>query len=79
MRALHLASLLVLALLAGGLIWTRLPARTARIAGPEPLAELIPVEIGGMTQWLLIRGADREAARIGQTTYSLTSLRTSRA
>ena len=61
MSGLRLAGLLVLAALAGGVIWKSLPARTASVEGPNPIAALIPVEIGGMTQWLLIRGADREA------------------
>jgi len=38
-----------------------LPARTAQVAGPDPIVKLIPAEIGGMKQWLLIRGADRTA------------------
>ncbi|SDY90355.1 alpha/beta fold hydrolase [Citreimonas salinaria] len=61
MRALRLASLLVLALLTGGVIWKTLPARTAAVEGPDPIAELVPARIGGMTQWVLIRGADRKA------------------
>ena len=61
MSGLRLAALLVLAALAGGVIWKSLPARTAPVEGPNPIFELIPAEIGGMTQWLLIRGADREA------------------
>ncbi len=59
MRALRLASLLVLASLAAGLVWKLLPARTAPTNGPDPIAELNSAEIGGITQWLLIRGADR--------------------
>jgi hypothetical protein len=61
MSGLRLAALLVLAALAGGVIWKSLPARTAPVEGPNPISELIPGEIGGMTKWLLIRGADREA------------------
>jgi len=61
MSWLRLAAVLVLAMLAGGLIWKSLPARTGFIDGRDPIAELIPAETGGMTQWLLIRGADREA------------------
>ncbi len=59
MRVLRLTVLLLLAGLAGGLIWKSLPARTAPVEGPDPIAELVAAEIGGMTQWLLIRGADR--------------------
>jgi len=61
MNILRLTTLLVVALIVGSLIWKSLPARTAPVDGSNPIAELIPVEIGGMTQWLLIRGADREA------------------
>ena len=61
MRTLRLAVLVVLAVFAGALIWKSLPARTTAVEGPDPVAELIPAEIGGITQWLLIRGADREA------------------
>ncbi len=42
--------------------WKALPGSTPAIrAGPAPIAVLQPVEIGGMTQWLLIRGQDRTA------------------
>jgi pimeloyl-ACP methyl ester carboxylesterase len=61
MSALRLAALVLLGLLAGGLVWKSLPARTAALTGSNPIAEPIPAEIGGMTQWLLIRGADRRA------------------
>lgn len=44
-----------------GLGWKALPGRTPAIAGPDPVAVLEPVRIGGMTQWLLIRGQDRSA------------------
>lgn len=59
MTFLRLASLVLIAVLACGLIWKSLPARTFSVAGPDPVAELVAAEIGGMTQWLLIRGADR--------------------
>ncbi|TVP55129.1 MAG: alpha/beta hydrolase [Halomonadaceae bacterium] len=61
MSSLRLTTLLVVALIGGALIWKSLPARTTPVQGPNPIAELIPVEIGGITQWLLIRGGDREA------------------
>ncbi len=61
MILLRLAPLVLMAALAGGLVWKTLPARTSPIIGPDPIAELIPAEIGGMTQWLLLRGADRNA------------------
>lgn len=61
MSVLRLAALVLIAAVAGGLIWKTLPARTSAVAGPDPIAALIPAEIGGMTQWLLIRGADRRA------------------
>jgi pimeloyl-ACP methyl ester carboxylesterase len=59
MTFLRLALLVLIAAVAGGLIWKTMPAGTAPVAGPDPIAELIPAEIGGTTQWLLIRGADR--------------------
>jgi pimeloyl-ACP methyl ester carboxylesterase len=62
MSGVRLAALLLLALIAGAVAWKLLPARTASLGGPEPIAELIPVDVGGMTQWLLIRGANRRAA-----------------
>ena len=52
-------ALVLIAAIAGGVLWKSLPARTAPIHAPNAIAELIPAEIGGMTQWLLIRGADR--------------------
>lgn len=55
------AALLVLLAAGLGLGWKALPGRTPAIAGPDPIAALEPVEIGGMTQWLLIRGQDRSA------------------
>ncbi len=61
MSVMRITALALLALCVGGIIWKTLPARTAPVAGPDPIAELIPAEIGGMTQWLLIRGADRNA------------------
>ena len=61
MTVLRVASLVLIAAVAGGMIWKSLPARTAPVPGPDPIAELIPADIGGMTQWLLIRGADRSA------------------
>ncbi|SNT71499.1 alpha/beta fold hydrolase [Paracoccus seriniphilus] len=61
MTLLRLVPLVLMAALACGLLWKTLPARTSPVAGPDPIAELIAAEIGGMTQWLLIRGADRDA------------------
>jgi pimeloyl-ACP methyl ester carboxylesterase len=61
MTFLRLALLVLIAAVAGGLIWKVMPAGTAPVAGPDPIAELIPAEIGDTTQWLLIRGADRSA------------------
>ncbi len=54
-------ALLVLLAASLGLAWKALPGRTPAITGPDPIAVLEPVEIGGMTQWLLIRGQDRSA------------------
>lgn len=59
MNVLRLVALTLIAAIAAGLIWKSLPARTSSVTGPDPIAELIPAEIGGMTQWLLIRGEDR--------------------
>ncbi len=61
MTFLRLAPLVLIAAVASGLIWKTMPAGTAPVAGPDPIAELIAAEIGGTTQWLLIRGADRSA------------------
>ncbi|MFN4128955.1 MAG: alpha/beta fold hydrolase [Paracoccaceae bacterium] len=55
------AALLLLLAAGLGLGWTALPGRTPAITGPAPIAVLEPVTIGGMTQWLLIRGQDRAA------------------
>ncbi len=55
------AALLLLLAASLGLGWKALPGRTPAITGPDPIAVLEPVEIGGMTQWLLIRGQDRAA------------------
>ncbi len=55
------AALLVLLAASLGMGWKALPGRTPAIGGPDPIAVLEPVEIGGMTQWLLIRGQDRSA------------------
>jgi hypothetical protein len=60
MRTVRLAGLLLLGLLAGFVLWKSLPARTASLAGADPIADLVPAPIGGMTQWLLIRGEDRK-------------------
>ena len=61
MNVLRITVMALLALCAGGIVWKTLPARTAPIASPDAISELIPAEIGGMIQWLLIRGADRNA------------------
>ena len=59
MKLVALVALILLGLATGGLIWKSLPARTSAIAGPDAIAELVPAQIGGMTQWVLIRGVDR--------------------
>ncbi|MCC5993509.1 MAG: hypothetical protein JJT99_13425, partial [Rhodobacteraceae bacterium] len=53
----------ILLLLGAGVVlgWKALPGRTPAISGPDPIAVLAPVQIGGMRQWLLIRGQDRSA------------------
>lgn len=61
MSALRFAAIALLALLLCSLIWKSLPARTPTLAGPNPISQLIEAEIGGMTQWILIRGTDRSA------------------
>ncbi len=55
------AALVFLLAAALGLGWKALPGRTPAITGLDPIAMLDPVQIGGMTQWLLIRGQDRSA------------------
>lgn len=55
------AALLLLLATAFGLGWKALPGRIPAISGPDPIAVLEPVQIGGITQWLLIRGQDRTA------------------
>ena len=61
-RTLHRLGLLAIGLVACGLIasaaWLR-PAFTPAIAGPNAIASLEPVTLGGARQWILIRGADR--------------------
>ncbi|MCC5968997.1 MAG: alpha/beta hydrolase [Pararhodobacter sp.] len=53
---------LLLAALTLTLGWKALPGRTPAIrSGPDPIAVMEPVQIGGMNQWLLIRGQDRSA------------------
>jgi len=61
MSGVRLTAIVFLALGVGGLLLKSLPARTPVIEGADPIAELIPAEIGGMTQWLLVRGANRAA------------------
>ena len=58
MRIVALMLLLCAALVFG---WKALPGRTPAISGADPIAVLEAVQIGGMTQWLLIRGQDRSA------------------
>jgi len=41
------------------LFFTGCFARTSKIDKPDAIAELIPLEIGNLQQWLLIRGEDR--------------------
>jgi len=49
-------------LLTVAIVWMALPGKTPHIqTGPDPFAALEPVQVGGMTQWLLIRGQDRSA------------------
>jgi hypothetical protein len=50
------AALLVLFAAGLGLGWKALTGSTSALTGPYPIAVLEPVQIGGMTQWLLIRG-----------------------
>jgi len=50
------AFVLLLLVLAG---WYGAWPRTPSIDGPDAIAELTSVELGGLEQWLLIRGADR--------------------
>lgn len=57
-------SLLALAMAAGmgfalWFIYGR--AHTPRLRGPDPVASLEPVVLGGVEQWILIRGREREA------------------
>lgn len=59
LRPLALLLLIAVLLLVG---WKALPGRTPEIpAGHDPIALLEPVRIGGIEQWLLIRGQDRSA------------------
>jgi pimeloyl-ACP methyl ester carboxylesterase len=59
LRSAALLLLLAALLLVG---WKALPGRTPAInAGPDPIAVLEPIRIGGIDQWLLIRGQDRSA------------------
>lgn len=53
----------LLVLLGAGVVlgWKALPGRTPAISGPDPIAVLEAAQIGGMRQWLLIRGQDRHA------------------
>ncbi|MDP6977392.1 MAG: alpha/beta hydrolase [Myxococcota bacterium] len=39
-------------------VWALVPASTPAIEGPDAIASLEPVEIGGVDQWLLLRGRD---------------------
>ncbi len=55
------AALLLLLAVALALGWKAMPGRTPAITGSDPIAELVPVQIGGVRQWLLIRGEDRRA------------------
>ena len=63
-RAALLRLLAALALLG----WKALPGRTPAIrTGPDPIAALEPVEIGGMTQWrcqqtVLVRGSEASSS-----------------
>jgi len=51
---------LVIGLLVGGLaLWYGGWPRTPVVRGPDPVAELLKLEIGGLEQWILIRGEDR--------------------
>ncbi len=62
MSALKLPALSILLLLLMAVGWKALPGRTTPITtGPAPIAVLERVSIGGMEQWLLIRGQDRSA------------------
>ena len=59
---LHRFLILLLTAIALAAVWKALPGSTPAIrTGPAPIAVLESVEIGGMRQWLLIRGQDRTA------------------
>lgn len=51
-------------LVVGGIAVAKSGASTPEIEGTDPVAELVSVEIGGTSQTLLIRGADRNAPLI---------------
>jgi pimeloyl-ACP methyl ester carboxylesterase len=51
------SAIAVLAVLLG--VLALVPAWTPGLGGPDPIAKLESVRLGGVEQWLLIRGADR--------------------
>lgn len=64
---LRVVLILLLAVLVGLVAWLERPRSTPPITGddgrplPESIAVLEPIRIGGLEQWLLIRGRDRSA------------------
>jgi pimeloyl-ACP methyl ester carboxylesterase len=49
------------AIVAAGLLWWALRVYTPDIQGPQSIASLETVELGGDKQWILLRGHDRKA------------------
>lgn len=52
---------LLLLILVALISWKSLPGRTNTIPGPHAIAKLVPLEVGGIRQWLLIRGQNQDA------------------
>jgi pimeloyl-ACP methyl ester carboxylesterase len=52
---------LLLLILVALISWKSLPGRTNPIPGPHAIAKLVPIEVGGIRQWLLIRGQNHNA------------------